>query len=153
MAQFSRYATFGVLPWLCLAPFQYGYAIGQLNQLQKALTCNHSGVGDYGFPICIPMDDAGFGLVRSLAWHTLHLSVLGWCIPCLDHYFRLRVSDELLQITSIFTIGGLLASLFANRLTDPYGRKITVQINAIVVGIGSVLLATATSVTMLVVGR
>jgi MFS family permease len=72
---------------------------------------------------------------------------------CLGHYFRRRVSDELLQITSIFTIGGLLASLFANRLTDPYGRKITVQINAIVVGIGSVLLATATSVTMLVVGR
>jgi MFS family permease len=153
MTQFSRYATFGVLPWLCLAPFQYGYAVGQLNQLQQALTCNHSGVGDYGFPICIPMDDAGFGLVRSLAWQSPSFSTK-MVYTCLDHYFRRRVlTDELFQITSVFTIGGLLASLFANRLTDPYGRKITVQINAVVVGIGSVLLATATSVTMLIIGR
>jgi MFS family permease len=142
MAQFSRYAMFGVLPWLCLAPFQFGYAIGQLNQVQKALTCAHSGVGDYGFPICIPMDDAGFGMVRSSAY-----------LPQRCHYFMSHISDESLQITSIFTIGGLLASLFANRLTDPYGRKITVQINAIIVGLGSILLATATSVIMLAAGR
>lgn len=63
MAQFSRYSMFGVIPWLCLAPFQYGYAISQLNQVQQALTCKQTGVGDYGFPICIPMDDTGFGMV------------------------------------------------------------------------------------------
>ncbi|KIM32331.1 hypothetical protein M408DRAFT_63315 [Serendipita vermifera MAFF 305830] len=118
MSQFSRYAKFGVLPWLCLAPFQYGFAISELNQLQKAVSCKGSALGDYGFPLCVPMDDTAFSLV-----------------------------------TSAFLVGGLTASLFANRLTDPYGRKMTVQISAVFSGVGSALLATALSVTMLVIGR
>lgn len=43
--------------------------------------------------------------------------------------------------------------MFANQITDPYGRKVAVQINAVVVGIGSFFLSTASSVGMLVIGR
>lgn len=65
MSSLSRYAIVTVLPWLCLAPFQYGYAVSQLNQIQHALTCNSSQYGRYNLPVCIPMDDASFGLVRA----------------------------------------------------------------------------------------
>ncbi|KAG8799484.1 hypothetical protein FRC19_003759 [Serendipita sp. 401] len=118
MASFTRYATIGVLPWLCLAPFQYGYAISQLNQIQKAMSCKSTELGAYGFPLCVPMEDAEFGL-----------------------------------ITSIFTIGGLISSLVANRITDPYGRRPAVQINAILVALGSAIAATASSVFALSVAR
>lgn len=118
MASFSSYTIFGVLPWLCLAPFQYGFAISQLNQVQTALTCKSDAVGSYGFPLCVPMDDTQFGV-----------------------------------ITSIFTVGGFIASLFANRVTDPYGRRPAVQLNAILVMLGSLIAATASSVLMLSIGR
>lgn len=65
MTSFSRYTIFGVLPWLCLAPFQYGYCISQLNQVQKALTCGSKHLGLFGLPVCVPMDDASFGLVSQ----------------------------------------------------------------------------------------
>ncbi|KAG8831585.1 hypothetical protein FRC17_002901 [Serendipita sp. 399] len=56
-------------------------------------------------------------------------------------------------ITSIFTIGGLISSLLANRITDPYGRRPAVQINAILVALGSAIAATASSVFALSVAR
>lgn len=43
--------------------------------------------------------------------------------------------------------------MFANRITDPYGRKVAVQLNAVAVALGSLLVATASSVFMLTIGR
>jgi hypothetical protein len=43
--------------------------------------------------------------------------------------------------------------MFANQIMDPYGRKTAVQINAVSVAIGSLLLSSASSVGMLVLGR
>ncbi|PVG02986.1 general substrate transporter [Serendipita vermifera] len=118
MASFTKYAVLGVIPWLCLTPFQYGYAISQLNQIQHAVTCNSTATGKFDLPVCVPMNDTNFGLT-----------------------------------TSIFTIGGLLASLLANRIIDPYGRKPAVQLNAMAVALGSALLAIGSSVLVLAAGR
>jgi hypothetical protein len=63
MASFTKYAVLGVIPWLCLAPFQYGYAISQFNQIQHAVTCNSKATGKFDLPVCVPMSDASFSLV------------------------------------------------------------------------------------------
>lgn len=48
-------------------PYQYGYHISALNQLQAVLTCQHTVPNSiYGLPTCIPMSDATFSLVTSL---------------------------------------------------------------------------------------
>ncbi|KAG8217379.1 general substrate transporter [Butyriboletus roseoflavus] len=50
-----------------ISPYQYGYHISALNQLQAVLTCQHVVPGSsYGLPTCIPMSDATFSLVTSL---------------------------------------------------------------------------------------
>lgn len=50
-----------------ISPYQYGYHISALNQLQAVLTCqNVVPDSSYGLPTCIPMSDATFSLVTSL---------------------------------------------------------------------------------------
>ncbi|KAF8136154.1 hypothetical protein EV363DRAFT_1395298 [Boletus edulis] len=64
----TRYGAF-VVVWVLVLSFQYGYHISALNQLQSVLTC-HNVVPDslyYGLPTCMPMTDATFSLVTSIA--------------------------------------------------------------------------------------
>ncbi|KAJ7929300.1 general substrate transporter [Mycena leptocephala] len=80
---FTQFGWF-VCVWILLIPFQYGYHISVLNQIQAVLTCKETTTPDsknylYGLPTCLPMSDFKFSVV-----------------------------------TAVFTVGGLAGSLVAN---------------------------------------
>ncbi|KAJ2931427.1 hypothetical protein H1R20_g5723, partial [Candolleomyces eurysporus] len=52
--------------WIVLTPFQYGYHISALNQIQAALTCNDEPPAFESIPSCIQMSDVTFSLVTSV---------------------------------------------------------------------------------------
>ncbi|KAJ2916836.1 hypothetical protein MD484_g3595, partial [Candolleomyces efflorescens] len=52
--------------WIVLTPFQYGYHISALNQIQAALTCNDAPPALEALPSCIQMSDVTFSLVTSV---------------------------------------------------------------------------------------
>ncbi|KZV94074.1 general substrate transporter [Exidia glandulosa HHB12029] len=56
-------------------------------------------------------------------------------------------------VTSVFMIGGLVGSLFANKLLDRYGRKGCTRLNALLMTLGAATMALAQSVPFLVFGR
>ena len=57
------------------------------------------------------------------------------------------------QVTSIFIGGGLIGSLLAQKIIDPRGRRAGVQLATAGYLIGSLVLAVADSVNILIVGR
>lgn len=64
------------------------------------------------------------------------------------------MSDATFSIlTSVYTIGGLLGSLFANVIMDRWGRKGAVRASAITVVGGAGMMGVAGSLTPLVIGR
>lgn len=57
-----------VCAWTLLGPFQYGWHISVLNQIQGNLTCASGGPSrseTTGLPTCFPMNDAAFSAVTS----------------------------------------------------------------------------------------
>ncbi|KAH7107464.1 general substrate transporter [Auriculariales sp. MPI-PUGE-AT-0066] len=56
-------------------------------------------------------------------------------------------------VTSIFTIGGLLGSLFANQFLDRYGRRGATRLNALLMVFGNVILYFGNSAGVLAFGR
>lgn len=65
---FTKYG-WTVCAWILLGPFQYGWHISVLNQIQAVLTCasgapSHSEIT--GLPTCLPMNDAAFSAVTSI---------------------------------------------------------------------------------------
>ena len=56
-------------------------------------------------------------------------------------------------VTSIFTVGGLGGSLFANLVMDKWGRRGTHRISAILMAFGTAFMGLSTSVSMFLIGR
>ena len=56
-------------------------------------------------------------------------------------------------VTSIFTIGGLAGSLFANLIMDKWGRRGAHCISAILMGSGAAFMGLSNSVSPLLIGR
>ncbi|CAL1703958.1 unnamed protein product [Somion occarium] len=56
-------------------------------------------------------------------------------------------------VTSVYTIGGLLGSLFANVLMDRFGRKGTVEVSSTMFVIGSACMSIASGLPLLLLGR
>ena len=56
-------------------------------------------------------------------------------------------------VTSIFTVGGLAGSLFANLIMDKWGRRGAHRICAILIAFGTVSMGLSNSVSLLLVGR
>ncbi|KAJ7286004.1 general substrate transporter [Mycena rebaudengoi] len=68
----DSFTTFGwsVCVWILLIPFQYGYHISVLNQIQAVLTCKDVTPGTqpslFGLPTCLPMSDFTFSVVTAV---------------------------------------------------------------------------------------
>lgn len=65
------FTTYGWLAcaWILLGPFQYGWHISVLNQIQATLTCDGGRDAPdthLGLPTCLPMTDAAFSAVTSV---------------------------------------------------------------------------------------
>ncbi|KAK0240541.1 general substrate transporter [Armillaria nabsnona] len=116
---FTLYGWFVCL-WITIIPFQYGYHISVLNQLQSVITCSppHTKSLPSSLPACLPMTEFTFSVV-----------------------------------TASFTLGGLLGSLFANILTDKYGRKFAANTSGAVMALGTAIMGLAAGVPALVIGR
>ncbi|CAG8592680.1 22465_t:CDS:2 [Cetraspora pellucida] len=56
-------------------------------------------------------------------------------------------------VTSVFTLGGLLGSLFASRVADSKGRRDTLILNGVFLGLGPLVMGFAPNITALVIGR
>jgi MFS family permease len=68
-SSFTRYGWLLCL-WVLLIPFQYGYHISVLNQLEQVLTCkrrdSEAPSGPTNLPLCIPMSDVTFSAVTAV---------------------------------------------------------------------------------------
>ncbi|KAJ6500428.1 general substrate transporter [Mycena sanguinolenta] len=68
----EAFTQFGwlVCLWILLIPFQYGYHISVLNQIQAVVTCKDASPGSqpypYGLPTCLPMSDFTFSVVTAV---------------------------------------------------------------------------------------
>ncbi|KAF3307827.1 hypothetical protein TWF173_002313 [Orbilia oligospora] len=67
------------------------------------------------------------------------------CIPMSEQTYGL--------VTSVFSVGGLIGAVSAGSIADTYGRKRTAMFNSIGFIIGPILMALATNVTTLSLGR
>ncbi|SCU96872.1 LAMI_0F08042g1_1 [Lachancea mirantina] len=114
----------------CLGSIQYGYHIAELNAPQQVLSCAKEK---------IPWFDVPF----RHTWLGRH--GFSECIPLTE--------EEIGLATSIFSIGGLLGSLYAGRLADQYGRKRFTYATCALGALGSAVLFQANSFWELVAGR
>ncbi|KAJ6606572.1 general substrate transporter [Mycena vulgaris] len=66
----ESFTKFGwlVCLWILMIPFQYGYHISVLNQIQAVLTCKDANpdTRHYGLPTCLPMSDFKFSAVTAV---------------------------------------------------------------------------------------
>ncbi|CCH47048.1 putative membrane protein [Wickerhamomyces ciferrii] len=113
----------------CSASLQYGYHISELNGPSAVLSCQSN------------LEVPNFPYEES--WLSIH--GLSKCIEMND--------QGLGFVTSIFSIGGLVGSLYAGSLSDSIGRKKSSAFNAIVFIIGSLIEFYANSVNSLAFGR
>ncbi|KAG9286782.1 hypothetical protein G9A89_012332 [Geosiphon pyriformis] len=109
---------------IALSSFQYGYHIGELNTPQKVISCE----GRPKDPDLTSFDSP---------FHP--------CIP--------MTAAEFSIVTSIFTLGGLFGSLLAPKGADRKGRRWTLMFNSIFLGVGSLLMGLANSMSVLIIGR
>lgn len=64
------------------------------------------------------------------------------------------ITDSQIQlIVSIATLGAALGSIIAGPVSDSYGRKITILIADVLFTAGAIILGTAPSIEILIVGR
>lgn len=113
----------------CISSVQYGYHMSELNAPEAVYTCQTTKAG----------------LVGDFAqtWFGLH----GYteCIPL--------EPKEIGIITSIFSIGGLVGSLYSGRLGDAIGRRTTFALNGIIFMIGSLVETGSNTYWSLLSGR
>lgn len=113
----------------CLASVQYGYHMAELNGPGAALSC----LADTPVP----------GRTYLTTW--MHKLGLKQCITMEE--------QGLGMVTSVFSIGGLISSLYAGWLADKIGRKWTTALNAIVYFVGSLIISFANSYRVFILGR
>ena len=108
-----RPALVGMVAWITLSVFQFGYGISELNAIETQFTC-HDASG------CLGFSENAFGL-----------------------------------ITTMFTVGGALASLGCGSAARyaHLGRKASLQASTAFSFLGSALLGSGTSLTLLSTGR
>jgi sugar porter (SP) family MFS transporter len=109
--------------WVVLTNFQYGYHIPVLNQIQAVLTCQQK-----------PSNPSVGGIVD-----------ISDCIPMSTNAFGV--------VTAVFTLGGFVSSLFADRVINKYGRKVASMCSCACVCIGSGMISSASGILGLVAGR
>ena len=56
-------------------------------------------------------------------------------------------------VTSVYTVGGLLGSMFANVIMDRWGRKGAINASAAMMALGAGLMGVSASLSPLIVGR
>ncbi|KAH3670294.1 hypothetical protein WICMUC_004863 [Wickerhamomyces mucosus] len=113
----------------CLASIQYGYHMAELNSPGAVLSCQTNS----------PIPG------RSYLDTWMHKIGLRQCITMDESGLGL--------ITSIFSIGGLVSSIYAGAVADKLGRKLTSLINSLIFFIGSLIIAFANNFTVFAIGR
>ncbi|CAH7687666.1 general substrate transporter [Phakopsora pachyrhizi] len=129
----GAYFVFAVT-WIVTSAFSYGYHISALNSAQDVITCRWRG-SSIGLS-----DETSDRMVALLSTNTL-----GPCIPMSDFMFGF--------LTSSYTIGGFAGSIYASRLADLSGRKKTLLLASVMVGIGSITMAISNSFLIILIGR
>jgi MFS family permease len=82
----------------------------------------------------------------------LDIAIVGPAIPAIRDYFA--VSDRLVPwVLNVFVLFSLLGVPVVTRLTDSYGRRYVLMLDVILFGIGSVVVASAATFPILLVGR
>ncbi|KAF4604021.1 hypothetical protein EYR40_001205 [Pleurotus pulmonarius] len=128
----KSFTTYGwvVCLWLLISPFQYGYHISVLNQIQAVLTCKHRESFDSNatrLPLCIPMDDFTFSAVTAV--FTIG-GLIGSIVanPITNKYGRkgaTRASALLVALGTVFmTIAGSVGVMAFGRLLVGIGSGI-----------------------------
>ncbi|ODV98458.1 hypothetical protein PACTADRAFT_36752 [Pachysolen tannophilus NRRL Y-2460] len=111
----------------CLSSVQYGYHMSELNAPEAVYTCQKSvPLGEY--------KDSWFGKRGIPQCITLSNSEIG-------------------IVTSIFSIGGLLGSIYAGKLADKFGRKRLFIVNSFFFIIGSMVETFSKNYYQLLIGR
>lgn len=113
---------------ICLGSFQFGYHMSELNSPEAILSCHVSVPGKISY---------------SNTWFGQH--GLKQCIPLDTKLIGL--------ITSIFSIGGLVGSLYVGNFSERWGRKKAILLHCVFYTIGSTLNGISNSYYMLLVGR
>lgn len=113
---------------ICLGSLQFGYHMAELNSPEAILSCRISTPGD------VPYESSFFGR-RGLVE----------CIPL--------TSEQVGLVTSIFSIGGLVGSIYVGTVADAIGRRKTALLHSVVFFIGSFLNGIANSFVALLFGR
>ncbi|KAH3686658.1 hypothetical protein WICPIJ_002366 [Wickerhamomyces pijperi] len=113
----------------CLASIQYGYHMAELNSPGSSLSC----LADTPVP----------GRTYLNTW--MYKLGLKQCISM----------DEqgLGMVTSVFSVGGLISSLYAGWLADKIGRKWTTALNSVIFFAGSLIVTFANNYSVFILGR
>ncbi|CAG8754075.1 28503_t:CDS:2 [Gigaspora margarita] len=110
-----------------LGAFQFGYHIGELNTPQRVMSCQVKG---------------------TTTPEISNPDVYEYLPPCIK-----MNPAQFGFVTSVFTLGGLVGSLFASRVADSKGRRKTLILNSVFLGLGPLVMGFATNITALVIGR
>ncbi|GMM57754.1 Vvs1 protein [Maudiozyma humilis] len=113
----------------CLGAVQFGYHIAELNAPEQAMTCKkvHIVSSDY--------DKTFLGRVLGLPQ----------CLELSEQQFG--------AVTAVFSLGGLVGSLFTGRLANVHGRRATSLWVSLVALCGSLLMFLAGSFAVMLLGR
>ncbi|KAA1096491.1 hypothetical protein PGT21_018351 [Puccinia graminis f. sp. tritici] len=122
----SIHFIFSVL-WIIISAFSYGYHISALNGAQDVITCRSNS--------SLPSDQTVYP----------SLSLLTPCIAMSDNRFGF--------LTASYTTGGFLGSVYASKLARSRGKRNTLLLSAISIGIGSLLMSLSNFFTMILIGR
>ncbi|EFP78041.1 hypothetical protein PGT21_018677 [Puccinia graminis f. sp. tritici] len=122
----SIHFIFSVL-WIIISAFSYGYHISALNGAQDVITCRSNS--------SLPSDQTVYP----------SLSLLTPCIAMSDNRFGF--------LTASYTIGGFLGSVYASKLARSRGKRNTLLLSAISIGIGSLLMSLSNFFSMILIGR
>ncbi|ODQ78345.1 hypothetical protein BABINDRAFT_14920 [Babjeviella inositovora NRRL Y-12698] len=112
-----------------LGMFQFGFHLGELNAPQGVISCK----------VYIPGPLPSY---ENTFWGAHGFKT---CIPMDD--------QEIALVTTMFTVGGLVGSLYSGKLSDMIGRKRTAKINAGLFVVGAFLMTVANSKEVFLVAR
>ncbi|OWB66050.1 hypothetical protein B5S30_g1385 [[Candida] boidinii] len=118
----------------CLNSIQYGYHMSELNAPGSVLSCQIS-EPIHNYP----------GGPKSYLDTWFGQNGYAQCIPMDDSQIGI--------ITSIFSIAGLIASIFIGGITEKFGRKTGFVCSSLAYAIGSMIEFTSNSFTTIAIGR
>lgn len=113
---------------ICVGSLQFGYHMAELNAPELVLSCKSPKPGR------VPYLDSYFGKHGYAQ-----------CIPL--------TADQVGLVTSIFSIGGLLGSLYVGKVANSIGRRKTALLHNFIYALGSFVSGAANSYVALAAGR